>query len=133
MQARDLIGYGPNPPAVEWPNDARIAVSFVLNYEEGSENSILDGDPHGETVGRIAVAGGPGRAGPGQRVTFFEYGSRWSVSGAHPGHAGRIRHRRDHLRVCAGPGAQPGGGAGDRCAAVTRSWATATVGKSTTR
>ena len=45
MAGRDLIGYGPNPPAVEWPNGARIAVSFVVNYEEGSENSILDGDP----------------------------------------------------------------------------------------
>lgn len=51
MAQRDLIGYGLNPPAVEWPDGARIAVSFVLNYEEGSENSILDGDPHGETVG----------------------------------------------------------------------------------
>ena len=37
MQERDLIGYGLNPPVVEWPDGARIAVSFVLNYEEGSE------------------------------------------------------------------------------------------------
>ena len=45
MTGRDLIGYGPNPPVVQWPNGARIAVSIVVNYEEGSEYSILDGDP----------------------------------------------------------------------------------------
>jgi len=75
MATRDLIGYGPNPPAVEWPNGARIAVSFVLNYEEGSENSILDGDPHGETVGES-----PSPVALGERdlanESFFEYGSR---------------------------------------------------------
>ena len=37
---RDLIGYGPNPPNPQWPNNARIAVNFVVNYEEGSENTI---------------------------------------------------------------------------------------------
>ena len=45
---RDFIGYGPNPPRVEWPNGARIAVSVVVNYEEGSEYSVLDGDSQGE-------------------------------------------------------------------------------------
>jgi len=35
---RNLIGYGPNPPDPQWPNEARVAVSFVLNYEEGGEN-----------------------------------------------------------------------------------------------
>jgi peptidoglycan/xylan/chitin deacetylase (PgdA/CDA1 family) len=78
MQARDLIGYGPNPPVVEWPNGARIAVSFVVNYEEGSENSILDGDPHGETVGES-----PSPVARGERdlanESFFEYGSRVGV------------------------------------------------------
>ena len=78
MQQRDLIGYGLNPPAVEWPNGARIAVSFVLNYEEGSENSILDGDPHGETAGES-----PSPVPLGERdlanESFFEYGSRVGV------------------------------------------------------
>ena len=76
--ARDLVGYGPNPPVVEWPNGARIAVSVVVNYEEGSENSILDGDPSGETMGES-----PSPVPLGQRdlanESFFEYGSRVGV------------------------------------------------------
>ena len=36
MTSRDLIGYGPNPPVVKWPEGARIAISVVVNYEEGS-------------------------------------------------------------------------------------------------
>ena len=78
MADRDLIGYGMNPPSVQWPNGARIAVSFVLNYEEGSENSILDGDPHGEAVGES-----PSPVARGERdlanESFFEYGSRVGV------------------------------------------------------
>jgi putative urate catabolism protein len=45
---RDLIGYGRNPPHAQWPGNARIAVQFVLNYEEGGENSVLHGDPGSE-------------------------------------------------------------------------------------
>ena len=41
---RDLIGYGPAPPQAKWPDNARIAVQFVLNYEEGGENNVLHGD-----------------------------------------------------------------------------------------
>ena len=41
---RDLIGYGKNPPHAQWPGGARIAVQFVLNYEEGGENATLHGD-----------------------------------------------------------------------------------------
>jgi allantoinase len=41
---RDLIGYGRNPPHARWPGGARIAVQFVLNYEEGGENAVLHGD-----------------------------------------------------------------------------------------
>ena len=51
MQQRDFVGYGANPPQFRWPNEARIAVSVVVNYEEGSEYSTLDGDPAGETSG----------------------------------------------------------------------------------
>ena len=48
---RDMIGYGPTPPHAAWPDDARVAVQFVLNYEEGGENSILHGDPVQSRVG----------------------------------------------------------------------------------
>lgn len=47
---RDLIGYGGNPPAADWPNRARVAVNFVLNYEEGAERCILHGDRTSETA-----------------------------------------------------------------------------------
>jgi allantoinase len=46
---RDLVGYGGRPPFADWPGGASIAVQFVLNYEEGSELSVLDGDPGSET------------------------------------------------------------------------------------
>ena len=78
MQERDFVGYGATPPVVHWPNDARIAVSVVVNYEEGSEYSTLDGDPAGETSGES-----PSPLGPGERdlanESFFEYGSRVGV------------------------------------------------------
>jgi hypothetical protein len=48
---RDLIGYGANPPDPKWPGGARVAVNFVMNYEEGSEPSVQDGEgyiPRGE-------------------------------------------------------------------------------------
>ncbi len=41
---RDFVGYADSPPDVHWPNGARLAVNFVLNYEEGSEYSMQDGD-----------------------------------------------------------------------------------------
>ena len=45
---RDLVGYGRNPPHAQWPGQARIAVQFVLNYEEGGENAVLHGDTGSE-------------------------------------------------------------------------------------
>ena len=50
---RDLVGYGRNTPQIEWPGGARIAVSLVVNYEEGAERSTLDGDPHHETNNEV--------------------------------------------------------------------------------
>jgi len=47
---RDMIGYGQHPPHPKWPNGARIAVQFVINYEEGAENNILHGDPGSESL-----------------------------------------------------------------------------------
>src|SRR5258707_6663904 len=74
---RDLIGYGANPPDPQWLNDARIAVSFVLNYEEGGENTILNGDA-GSEVRLTEVAGlTPVMSGRDLSTeTIFEYGSR---------------------------------------------------------
>ena len=45
---RDLSGYGANPPRADWPNGAKIAVQFVINYEEGGENCLLHGDAASE-------------------------------------------------------------------------------------
>ena len=46
--SRDLIGYGATPPNPQWPGNARVAVSFVLNYEEGGERCLLHGDDESE-------------------------------------------------------------------------------------
>jgi len=45
---RDLVGYGTQPPTVRWPNEARVALQFVVNYEEGGENYVLHGDEGSE-------------------------------------------------------------------------------------
>ena len=75
---RDLVGYGRHAPQIRWPGGARIAVSLVVNYEEGAEYSTLDGDPHHETNGEV-----PSPVPPGDRdlnnESFFEYGSRVGV------------------------------------------------------
>lgn len=42
--SRDIVGYGEKPPKVTWPGNARLALNFVINYEEGGENCVLDGD-----------------------------------------------------------------------------------------
>jgi putative urate catabolism protein len=74
---RDLIGYGRNPPDPRWPSGARIAVQFVLNYEEGGENSILHGDAASEAFLSEIVGA---QAIPGKRhmsmESIYEYGSR---------------------------------------------------------
>ena len=75
---RDLVGYGRDLPRVRWPDGARIAVSVVVNYEEGAEYSLQDGDSHHETNGEV-----PSPVPPQQRdlfnESFFEYGSRVGV------------------------------------------------------
>ena len=74
---RDLPGYGANPPHAGWPNDARIAVQFVINYEEGGENNILHGDAASERFLSEIVGA---EAWPGQRhwnmESIYEYGAR---------------------------------------------------------
>jgi peptidoglycan/xylan/chitin deacetylase (PgdA/CDA1 family) len=77
--ARDLIGYGRNPPAIEWPNGARVAVSLVVNYEEGSERSYAFGDEANDGLGELTHRA----LDPGYRdlcvETVYEYGSRAGV------------------------------------------------------
>ncbi|MEC4803634.1 MAG: allantoinase PuuE [Jaaginema sp. PMC 1079.18] len=74
---RDLIGYGANPPHPQWPNNARIAVQFVINYEEGGENCLLHGDTHAEAFLSEVIGAKPI---PGVRhlsvESVYEYGSR---------------------------------------------------------
>jgi putative urate catabolism protein len=74
---RDLLGYGEHPPHANWPGNARIAVQFVVNYEEGGENSILHGDPASEAFLSDVLGAQPW---PGARhmniESMFEYGAR---------------------------------------------------------
>lgn len=77
---RDLIGYGRHLPAVRWPGTARVAVSFVVNFEEGAEFSVSDGDPHNEAV--YEVIDRQGGADP-CIDSHFEYATRtawWRVA-----------------------------------------------------
>ncbi|KAK5000817.1 hypothetical protein LTR28_012981, partial [Elasticomyces elasticus] len=77
---RDLIGYGVKSHNPQWPNNARIAVSFVINYEEGAENSVLNGDLHSETYLWEAPGGDPRVQERSLIVeSDYEYGSRAGV------------------------------------------------------
>jgi allantoinase len=74
---RDLVGYGEAPPDVSWPNGGRVAVNFVLNYEEGSEYSIGDGDGRSDaTLTEVAQARVPVGKRDLAAESMFEYGSR---------------------------------------------------------
>ncbi|MBD8063894.1 allantoinase PuuE [Devosia sp. PTR5] len=74
---RDMHGYGANPPHANWPGGAKVAVQFVLNYEEGGENSILHGDAASEAFLVDVLGAAPW---PGQRhanvESMYEYGAR---------------------------------------------------------
>lgn len=77
---RDLRGYGPNPPDPRWPNDAKLALSFVLNYEEGGENSVLNGDAASEIYLHEVPGGSPLKGERNRTVeTQFDYGARAGV------------------------------------------------------
>jgi len=76
---RDLVGYGAHPPHAQWPGNARIAVQFVLNYEEGSENCVLHGDAGSEQF-LSEMATPPAFADRHLSMeSIFEYGSRVGV------------------------------------------------------
>lgn len=76
---RDMIGYGANPPRAQWPGDARIALQFVLNYEEGGESNVLHGDAGSEQF-LSEIIGAPSY--PERHMSMesiYEYGSRAGV------------------------------------------------------
>lgn len=76
---RDLVGYGRNVPEVKWPGRARIAVQFVLNYEEGGENCVLHGDSHSERF-LSEIVGAEAFADRHMSMeSIYEYGSRAGV------------------------------------------------------
>ena len=111
---RDFVGYGVNPPNPRWPGGARLALNFVLNYEEGSEYSMMDGDG----VSDAALTELPSAAVPrGDRdlaaESMFEYGSRVGFWRLHRIFQG-ARPADDGLCLRAGARAQSAGGASDQ-------------------
>ena len=77
---RDLVGYGSKPPDPHWPDNARLAVQFVLNYEEGGENCILHGDPASEAfLSEIVGADARSEVRHMSMESIYEYGSRAGV------------------------------------------------------
>jgi allantoinase len=79
---RDLVGYGRRAPHARWPGSARIAVQFVLNHEEGAENSVLDGDAGSETFLSEIIGAQSYPMRHMSMESLFEYGSRaglWRV------------------------------------------------------
>jgi allantoinase len=79
---RDLIGYGPRPVHPQWPGAARVALQFVLNYEEGGENNVLHGDPASETFLSEIIGATAFPARHMSMESLYEYGSRaglWRV------------------------------------------------------
>lgn len=73
---RDLIGYGRTPPHPQWPGRARIALQFVLNYEEGGENCVLHGDAASETFLSEIIGAAAFPARHMSMESLYEYGSR---------------------------------------------------------
>lgn len=94
---RDLVGYGANPPHAGRPNGARIAVNFVLNYEEGSEYSIGEGDGHSD-IFLTEMNASPIAHGDRDLAaeSMFEYGSRVL---AHPAHVPGAATADDCVRL----------------------------------
>ena len=74
---RDLLGYGETPPKITWPKRAKIAVQFVINYEEGGENCLLHGDNASEAFLSEIIGA---ESWKGQRhwnmESIYEYGAR---------------------------------------------------------
>jgi peptidoglycan/xylan/chitin deacetylase (PgdA/CDA1 family) len=75
MNMRDLVGYGGAWPDITWPNGAKLAVSVVVNFEEGAEQQVVDGDAVSERMGEVISVVPEGRPDPGQ-AQIFAYGTR---------------------------------------------------------
>jgi len=73
---RNMIGYGSKTPTIKWPNNAKLALQIVLNYEEGSENSILHGDKYSETFLSEIIGAQPVKGRHINMESFYEYGAR---------------------------------------------------------
>jgi len=74
--SRDFVGYGSNGKKISWPNEAKLALQFVLNYEEGGENSVLNGDKYSETFLSEIISA---KAIKGRHISMesiYEYGSK---------------------------------------------------------
>ena len=76
---RDLAGYGRTPPHANWPGQARVAVQFVVNYEEGGENCVLHGDPGSEQFLSEIIGAAAYPARHLSMESIYEYGSRAGV------------------------------------------------------
>ena len=76
---RDMVGYGARPPHANWPRGARVAVQFVVNYEEGGENSILHGDKGSEAFLSEMVGAQSHPARAMAMESLYEYGSRAGI------------------------------------------------------
>ena len=73
---RDMIGYGSKDQKIKWPNNARIAVQIVLNYEEGAENCVLNGDNNSEVFLSEIIGAQPVKGRHINMESLYEYGSR---------------------------------------------------------
>ena len=74
--ARNMVGYGSKKFKVVWPNNAKLALQIVLNYEEGAENCVLHGDKHSETFLSEIIGAKPIKGRHINMESFYEYGSR---------------------------------------------------------
>jgi len=74
--SRDFIGYGAKGKKITWPNNAKLALQFVLNYEEGGENSILNGDKYSETFLSEIIGAKPIKGRHISMESIYEYGSK---------------------------------------------------------
>ena len=74
---RNFIGYGNNPPQFTWENNSKLAIQFVLNYEEGGENTVLNGDKHSEIFLSEIIGAQPVIGERHMNMeSIYEYGSR---------------------------------------------------------
>jgi len=79
---RNMIGYGSKTPVIKWPNNAKLALQIVLNYEEGSESSVLHKDKHSETFLSEMIGAQPVKGRHISMESLYEYGSKrgfWRV------------------------------------------------------